>query len=83
MGNNDDHADNTWVDQGSGTNWLSDFLPALVPNARILAYQYNANIAFGVSVAGVEEQAQNMLSCLWSQRKVCLASRSNSVVCRS
>lgn len=38
-----------------GTNWLSDFLPDLVPNARILAYQYNANIAFGVTVTGVEE----------------------------
>jgi hypothetical protein len=37
VGNNDDHADNTWVDQSSGTNWLSDFLPGLVPNARILA----------------------------------------------
>jgi hypothetical protein len=36
--NNDDHADNTWTDKKSGTNWLRDLLPSRIPNARILAY---------------------------------------------
>ncbi|KAF2180982.1 hypothetical protein K469DRAFT_591005, partial [Zopfia rhizophila CBS 207.26] len=67
--NNDGHTDNTWTDKESGTNWLRDLLPSRIPNARILAYQYNANVAFGTSSAGVEEQAKNMLHCLWAERK--------------
>jgi hypothetical protein len=68
--NNDDHANNTWTDKESGTNWLRGLLPSQVPNSRILAYQYNANVAFGTSSAGVEEQAMNLLVCLRSERKV-------------
>jgi hypothetical protein len=80
--NNDDHADNAWTDRKSGTNWLRDLLPSRIPNGRILAYQYNANVAFGTSSAGVEEQAKNMLNCLWLERKVCWTSRPNPVVWR-
>ncbi|KIW86757.1 uncharacterized protein Z519_12670 [Cladophialophora bantiana CBS 173.52] len=68
--NNDDHANNTWTDKESGTNWLRDLLSSQVPNSRILAYQYNANVALGTSSAGVEEQAMNLLNCLRSERKV-------------
>jgi hypothetical protein len=62
--NNDDHADNAWTNKKSGTNWLRDLLPSRIPNARILAYQYNANVVFRTSSASVEEQAKNMLNCL-------------------
>ncbi|KAH6960032.1 hypothetical protein BKA56DRAFT_701408 [Ilyonectria sp. MPI-CAGE-AT-0026] len=67
--NNDNHADNTWTDKKSGTHWLRDLLPSRCPNARILTYQYNANVAFGASSAGIEEQAKNMLRCIWLERK--------------
>ncbi|CZR66049.1 uncharacterized protein PAC_15950 [Phialocephala subalpina] len=67
--NNDDHADNTWTDKKSGKNWLRDFLPSEIPYARILAFQYNANVVFGASSAGVEEQAINILHLLQLERK--------------
>ncbi|EHK17684.1 uncharacterized protein TRIVIDRAFT_9781, partial [Trichoderma virens Gv29-8] len=59
--NNERHADNTWTDRTTNVNWLKDLLPSRLPNARVLAYQYNANIAFGASSAGINEQAKNML----------------------
>ncbi|KAH8591792.1 hypothetical protein B0O99DRAFT_631673 [Bisporella sp. PMI_857] len=68
--NTDGHADNTWTDENSGKNWLEHFLPSRIPYARILAYQYNANIAFGTSSAGVEQQAMNLLNFLSLERKI-------------
>lgn len=66
----DDHAENTWTERESRTHWLRDLLPECLPRARILAYQYNANVVFRTSVAGVEEQALNLLYCLHSMRNV-------------
>lgn len=67
---NETHAENTWTHDDTGTNWLRTLLPERVPSARILAFQYNANVARGTSVAGVEEQAVNLLGCLKMKRKV-------------
>lgn len=64
------HADNTWTHKESQTNWLRDLLPLQIPDARILAYQYNANILMQSSCAGIEEQALNLLNWLWQLRKV-------------
>ncbi|RAH59880.1 hypothetical protein BO85DRAFT_518635 [Aspergillus piperis CBS 112811] len=69
IANRSDHAENTWTDQETGTNWLRDLLPSVVPYARILAYCYNANILFGASAAGIKEQADNLLLCLSNKRK--------------
>jgi hypothetical protein len=49
------HAENAWTHDSTGVNWLRSLLPERLPAARILAFQYNANIAFGTSIAGVEE----------------------------
>ncbi|UKZ53602.1 hypothetical protein TrVGV298_007397 [Trichoderma virens] len=67
--NNERHADNTWTDRTTNVNWLKDLLPSRLPNARVLAYQYNANIAFGASSAGINEQAKNMLQCMLQDRR--------------
>lgn len=67
---NPNHADATWTDKSTDTNWLRDLLPECIPYARILAYQYNANVVFQASIAGVEEQAKNLLVFLSSERKV-------------
>jgi hypothetical protein len=71
VSNNAHHADNTWTRMETGTNWLRDLLPGRLPTARIMAYQYNANIVFSSSHAGVDEQAKNMLVFLSAKRKVC------------
>ncbi|KAL3475982.1 hypothetical protein BJX99DRAFT_270797 [Aspergillus californicus] len=69
IANRPDHAENTWTDQETDTNWLKDLLPSVIPYARILAYCYNANILFGASAAGIKEQADNLLLCLSNKRK--------------
>jgi hypothetical protein len=48
---------------------LKDFLPSQLPNARILLFGYNSNVAFETSIAGVREQAVNLLNRLASKRE--------------
>ncbi|KAL7788090.1 hypothetical protein V8C43DRAFT_288282 [Trichoderma afarasin] len=67
--NNEQHADNAWTHPVTKVNWLRDLLPLRIPNARIFAYKYNANIAFGKSVAGISEQAKNLLQCMVQDRQ--------------
>ncbi len=68
---NETHAENTWTHDETKVNWLRTLLPERLPHARILSFQYNANVAFGTSTAGVKEQATNLLGCLRMARKVC------------
>ncbi|KAL5583814.1 hypothetical protein FOVSG1_015165 [Fusarium oxysporum f. sp. vasinfectum] len=63
------HAEGTWTDEESEVNWIRVLLPETLPSSRILAFQYNANVAFYTSIAGVEEQAINLLGCLMQRRK--------------
>jgi hypothetical protein len=49
--------------------WLKDFLPSQLPNARVLLFGYNSNVAFETSIAGVREQAVNLLNRLASKRE--------------
>lgn len=70
VGGSSDHCENAWTEKESGTHWLRDLLPEILPRARILAYQYNANVVVNTSVAGVEEQAHSLLYCLYSERRV-------------
>ncbi|KAF2805988.1 uncharacterized protein BDZ99DRAFT_466283 [Mytilinidion resinicola] len=65
------HADNTWTDEESRTHWLRDehMLPCSIPRARMLAFEYNANVFFNSSCADVQEQAKNLLNSLWLQRE--------------
>lgn len=80
VGGNQTHAENTWTHDSTGVNWLRSLLPERLPTARILAFQYNANVAFGASLAGVEEQAINLLGCLNLARKVlCFSAQSRSL----
>ncbi|KAH7012254.1 uncharacterized protein B0I36DRAFT_356326 [Microdochium trichocladiopsis] len=66
---NETHAENTWTHAETGVNWLRTLLPTLLPRARVLAFQYNANVVFGTSTAGVQQQAVNLLGCLSMARK--------------
>ncbi|EXJ53772.1 uncharacterized protein A1O5_13021 [Cladophialophora psammophila CBS 110553] len=49
--------------------WLCDFLPKRLPNARILLFGYNSNVAIETSAAGVNEQAVNLLDRFNAQRR--------------
>ena len=61
------HAEATWT--AGDKLWLKDFLPRQLPNARIFLFGYNSNVAFETSIAGVREQATNLLNRLWLKRK--------------
>jgi hypothetical protein len=76
IGGKQEYTDNTWTHDTTRVNWPRSLLPERLPSARILTFQYNANVAFGASIAGVEEQAVNLLECLKLQRNVlCLFAR--------
>ncbi|KAI1372216.1 hypothetical protein F4677DRAFT_433331 [Hypoxylon crocopeplum] len=62
------HAEATWT--AGEKLWLRDFLPKRVPNARILLFGYNSNVAFQTATAGVREQAENLLNRLEESRNM-------------
>jgi hypothetical protein len=64
--NTEFHAEATWT--SAGKLWLKDFLPDHLPNARVLLFGYNSNVAFKTSNAGVREQADNLLNWLHLKR---------------
>ncbi|KAI4134497.1 MAG: hypothetical protein LQ347_001477 [Umbilicaria vellea] len=64
--NTEFHAEATWTVKGK--LWLRDFLPPQLPSARVLLFGYNANVAFETSIAGVREQAINLLNRVASKR---------------
>ncbi|KAK0627946.1 hypothetical protein B0T14DRAFT_563709 [Immersiella caudata] len=59
-------ARNTWTDKQSGKCWLEsgDFLPAALPNARIMTFGYNSGLAFSKSRGGIETYARDLLNRL-------------------
>jgi hypothetical protein len=66
----DSHAFNTWTADGpDGNLWLRDFLPKVLPKARIWIFGYNANVKAQASTAGVQEQAGNLLNWLHTEPK--------------
>ena len=70
--NKESHAKQTWTSYKSKKLWLSDseFLPKQFPQARVLLFGYNSNVAFRTSNAGVGEQAENLLNRLKIERPV-------------
>ncbi|KAI9774757.1 MAG: hypothetical protein M1839_001624 [Geoglossum umbratile] len=66
--NKDCHAEMTWTAFNQNM-WLKDFLPKKLPTARILLFGYNSNVAFQTSIAGVREQAENLLNRLNGKRR--------------
>lgn len=65
--NTEFHAEATWTVEDK--LWLRDFLPLKLPSARVLLFGYNANVAFETSIAGVQEQAINLLNRIASKRE--------------
>jgi hypothetical protein len=55
---------NSWTHQKSKAFWLRDFLPHQIPDARIMTFGYNADIAFGQSTAEIVDHAKSLLASL-------------------
>lgn len=61
-------ATDTWTHPKSNAFWLKDFLPHLIPDARVMTFGYNAAAAFGQSTAEVIDHAKSLLSSLIDKR---------------
>lgn len=59
----------TWTDHESTKMWLEDFLPAAVPNSRIMTFGYDSAVAFSKSVSGIEGFAKQLLYRLQFMRE--------------
>ena len=57
----------TW-EHDNGSLWLRDFLPADIPNARIMTFGYDSAVAFSKSVAKIEDKALELLNHLSAKR---------------
>jgi hypothetical protein len=68
---NTSNAVSTWTSD-NGKMWIQDeeFLPTQIPNARIMLFGYNSNVAFTSSNAGLAQQATNLLFLLGLRREV-------------
>ncbi|KAH0555801.1 hypothetical protein GP486_006255 [Trichoglossum hirsutum] len=61
--------ENTWTNHETGAFWLKDFLPQDVPNARIMTFGYNADVAFGNTTSDIIDHAKDLLSSLVDKRE--------------
>ena len=59
----------TWA-HDNGSLWLRDFLPADIPNARIMTFGYDSSVAFSRSVAKIEDKALELLNHLSARRSL-------------
>ncbi|KAK5215750.1 hypothetical protein LTR47_009949 [Exophiala xenobiotica] len=63
------NAVNTWTHPKSKKCWLRDFLPQQIPDARIMTFGYNADVAFGQSTAEIIDHAKSLLVSLVDKRE--------------
>jgi hypothetical protein len=47
--------------------WLTHFLPREIPNAKVLLFSYNSNVAFKRSAPDIKEQSEDLLDLLSKQ----------------
>jgi hypothetical protein len=65
------HYEKTWsvlADEGQDVNWLRDFLPKQISNARVMSFGYNSVPQFSKSVADIYTFAEQLLETLLSKR---------------
>jgi hypothetical protein len=59
----------SWTHQESGVCWPRDLLPEQLPGIRVLSFSYSADIYGNTSIAGIRDNAQNLLSTLRDWRE--------------
>lgn len=68
------HPFKTWQ-HPNGKVWLADFLPAQLPEARVMTYGYNSSVLFSKSVAGIDDFATDLLFRISMERRCAAVSR--------
>ena len=51
----------TWTHDGSGKNWLRDFLSDDIPEVRVMSWGYNAQVLKSKSIGSIESFARGLL----------------------
>jgi len=59
----------SWTDSTTKAFWPKDFLPYDVPEARVLTFGYNADVAFGNTTADIVDHAKDLLGSLIDKRE--------------
>src|SRR5208282_5496876 len=59
----------TWTAK-NGNFWLEHFLPTQLPNARIMAYGYNADIVLSKAVTDIKNEAEMLLRYIENNRQM-------------
>jgi hypothetical protein len=54
----------SWANINTKAFWSKDFLPRHVPEARVVASGYNANVVFGNTTADIVDYAKDLLGSL-------------------
>ncbi|KFZ01163.1 hypothetical protein V500_00867 [Pseudogymnoascus sp. VKM F-4518 (FW-2643)] len=67
------HAFGSWKARGSPYMWLRDFLPAEIPNARILTYGYDTKLPGSQSTASIVDLSRKFLESVKTIQKQCEA----------
>ncbi|KAK8065405.1 hypothetical protein PG997_012152 [Apiospora hydei] len=80
-----DHAWDTWrTPEGpAGHLWLREDLPAEVPGARILLYEYNATVVYGQDRGNFVEKASELLEAILVKRRNASETRPIIFLCHS
>lgn len=62
-------ATKSWTNPDTDAFWPKDFLPYDIPEARIMTFGYNANVAFGNTTADIVDHAKDLLGSLIDKRE--------------
>lgn len=62
------HAYHTWVHKQTNVLWLRDFLPKLIPHARIATYSYRSDWRKANIKTSVRECGEQLLNVLLQHR---------------
>lgn len=61
------HYLNTWTDEKSGVNWLTDIIPMFIKRARVMSFWYNSAVQFSKSTSDIPTFADQLLESLVSE----------------
>ncbi|KAH8667741.1 hypothetical protein BGZ61DRAFT_365055 [Ilyonectria robusta] len=62
------HAFGSWKSKGKESMWLRDFLPASIPNTRILTYGYDTKLPGSQSEASIRDLSRRLLESIKTTR---------------
>jgi protein SERAC1 len=63
------HYTKTWTHENSGFNWLAHAIPKVLPNARVMTFEYNSALQFSKSTSDIHTFGEQLLESLLIERR--------------